>query len=426
VRQLKRSEYRTIREVDMRTFRGTHHAWILALLVVAWNGADATDGHQLIGIGAVQKSTAGAGVASPKDSTWALLNPAGIALLDRRADLSVELFAPDRSIEPAGPGLSALGGASLANNSAGRSSDDSVFIIPSLGMVSPIGKGACGIGLYGVSGMGVDYANPRTTIPAMSGESYDRRTEYAVAKLALAYAVPVAAGVYAGGALNGDYARFRSDMLTATYQQTKGAFRWDESLGGGFQVGLLKKWEKIALGGTYISRQWVQTMDLYDDLLSESLDLPQMVQVGVAWDVLPAVELLADYKYINWSGVPQLGNAPAEGGFGWEDQNVVKLGVRWQAGDALVLSAGYSHGNSPIEEDVVFANALFPAIVEDHVTAGVGLSLSDSMQLQVTYMHAFENTLRDNGQGDMYSQAGAGTEISLEEDSFALELAGSF
>jgi len=410
----------------MRTFSKTQHAWILALLLVAWNGADATDGHLLSGLGAVQKSTAGAGVASPKDSTWALLNPAGIVLLGRKADLSVELFAPDRSIEPAGPGLSALGGASLANSSAGRSSDDSVFIIPSLGMVTPLGKGACGIGVYGVSGMGVDYASPRTTIPAMTGESYDRRTEYAVAKMALAYAVPVAEGLYLGGALNGDYARFRTDMLTAAYTQTKGAFHWDESFGGGFQVGVLKQWDGIALGGTYISRQWMETLDMYDDLLSESLDLPQMVQVGVAWDALPAVELLADYKFIHWSGVPQLGDAPADGGFGWEDQNVIKLGVRWQTSDALTLSAGYSHGNSPIEEDVVFANALFPAIVEDHVTAGVGLALSDSLQLQFTYMHAFENTLRDNGQGDMYSQAGSGTEISLEEDSFSLELAGSF
>ena len=386
----------------------------------------ATDGHQLIGLGAIQKGTAGAGVASGKDATWVLLNPAAIQDLEPRIDVNIEYFAPDRYMEPTGPGLPQLGGASLANSSAGRSSDDDAFYIPSVAIIFPDGEGKWGLGLYAVGGMGVDYDSPRTTVPLMSGESFDSMTEYGVSKLALAYSYPIATDLYVGVQGSLDYARFRTDMATPEFRQTKGNGDWDDSLGAGFQLGILKKFEKLAIGGTYISRQWMESFDQYDDLFIGPLDIPQMVQVGLSYHVIPQVELLLDYKFINWNSVDAIGKDPAQGGFGWDDQNIVKVGVTWDVNDAVTLRTGYSHGNSPIDEEVVFANALFPAVMEDHVTFGASYDLNERSSLHVAYMHAFENILRDSGKGDTYSQAGAGTEISMEEDSVTLQLTHLF
>lgn len=146
----------------------------------------------------------------------------------------------------------------------------------------------------------------------------------------------------------------------------------------------------------------------------------------MSWKAHPRLELLTDYEYINWSGVKALGDEPHEGGFGWEDQHVIKVGAVWSVTERCRLSTGYCYGRSPINEEVVFANSLFPAIVEHHVTFGVGFDLTEHSSVQLTYMHAFENTLRDSGKGDMYSRAGRGTEITLEEDTLSVQYSYRF
>ncbi|MCB1322326.1 MAG: outer membrane protein transport protein, partial [Leptospiraceae bacterium] len=202
----------------------------LALLValsiaVMHNPALATDGTQLIGIGPIQKGTGGAGVASARDATWAILNPASIIALGKRVDGSLEVFAPDRFMDSEGP-------SGLANSAAGRSEDDSVFYIPTIGMICDCEIGTFGMGIYGINGMGVDYNSSRT-LPGAAG-GFDRRTEYAVAKAAFSYAYPVSDSFTLGGALNLDYARLRTDSLNAAFAQTAGQNRWDDAFGMGF------------------------------------------------------------------------------------------------------------------------------------------------------------------------------------------------
>ncbi|HSR87379.1 MAG TPA: hypothetical protein VLL07_00375, partial [Pontiella sp.] len=80
----------------------------------------ATEGINLIGIGPVQQGTAGAGVASAKDSTWFILNPAGLTDLERGVDSSLQVFAPHRTID------------STTNPTSGEKTDTSSFVIPSL------------------------------------------------------------------------------------------------------------------------------------------------------------------------------------------------------------------------------------------------------------------------------------------------------
>lgn len=391
----------------------------LILVLAAALPVRATDGTQLIGIGALQKGTGGAGVASPKDMTWVLLNPASIIDLGCRLDVNVEIFAPYRKNKPAGL---------FGNGFAGEMTDDSIFYIPSMGYskACDCGTKAWGIGLYGVSGMGVEYRRSRAIWPRLFLKNYDRRTEYSVAALAFGYDHEIADGWVLGVAPRLNFAMFKSDMLTLNFRQADANDHWDEAYGAGFALGLYKRWDRFALGATYTSRQWMTDFKEYDDLFFESMDLPQTIQVGFAYDISPSLEIVADYKWIDWSGIDQIGREPLQGGFGWKDQNVIKAGLTWYATPKWTFRTGVSTAESPIDEEHVFANALFPAVVEDHVSLGFSYAFDDKNEFHFNYMHAFENELKDNGKGDLFSILGRGTEISLREDTFTFEYSYKF
>ncbi len=71
---------------------------ITALLLVAVP-ALATNGHQMIGVGAIQKMMGGAVTAHPVDATTAISNPAGMAEIGERTDFHFEAFMPKRSVD---------------------------------------------------------------------------------------------------------------------------------------------------------------------------------------------------------------------------------------------------------------------------------------------------------------------------------------
>ncbi len=381
----------------------------------------ATDGHQLVGLGALQIGTGGAGVASAKDSTWVLLNPASIVDLERRFDFSYEVFAPYRYLEPEGPLL-----VPMANRGAGKMSDDSMFFIPAMGAIFPWGDDAVGVGLIAVNGMGVDYRHSRTLIPRIFGENFDRRTKYGVVKLGLAYAHDFGDGWSAGATFTLDYERFKTDMLTLKFWETSGDDEVSDGFGAGLTLGIQKKWDKLSLAAAYTTPQWMEKFEKYPDLLPLPMNLPQMFQAGLAYKFTPALEWVLDYKFIDWNGVKQIGKAPITGGFGWHDQHVLKTGLTWQVSPKWTLRGGTSLAKSPIREDSVFANALFPAIIESHATFGVSYAISKNTDVHFTYEHAFGKTMTDNGKGDIFSVVGKGTKIHLEEDTFTAQYSYKF
>jgi long-chain fatty acid transport protein len=247
-----------------------------------------------------------------------------------------------------------------------------------------------------------------------------------VASLVVAGAYRFDNGWTVGFAPHLGYSRFKSDMLTLRFRQTKGSDDWDDALGAGFSLGVYKDFGRFSLGAAYTSPRWFQEFEDYDDLFFDSMDLPQNIQAGVAYDIRDDLELALDYKWINWSGVDQVAEDPLQGGFGWEDQHIVKAGLTWEVNEAWKLRTGVSHGNSPIEEEVVFANALFPAITETHLAAGATYAFDEKHAVHFTYMHAFENELTDSGRGDLFSKLGRGTEISLKEDTFTVQYSLKF
>ena len=381
----------------------------------------ATEGINLIGIGPVQQGTAGAGVASAKDSTWLILNPAGLTDVDMGVDASLQLFAPVRTINST---------ASLSTGgSAGEQEDDSIFFIPSIS--TSFGcchgeNGFVGLGIYGTSGMGVDYDISRISQDPGGGASVagDMMTELSVAKMTATYAYRGGdSGFSVGAGPILVISRLRTDMILFNpaapppYGYASGD--WDTAYGLGAIIGVNQKFGRLSIGGSYMSEQFMSEFDDYNTLLADSLNLPQQLTVGAAYNVLDNVELALDYRWTGWAELNTLGDQ-----FGWENQNIIKAGVTWGVTDALTLRGGISYGESPIDENTAFSNALFPAIMETHLACGASYAW-EKWAVHAAYIHALENEITANG-NDTGGLIGAGTQISMYQNSLTAGVTYTF
>ena len=88
------------------------------------------------------------------------------------------------------------------------------------------------------------------------------------------------------------------------------------------------------------------------DFVDTDFDVPPTAVIGFAFEVNPELTLVGDLQRIWYGSVASLGNLNTafEGrlgsdnglGFGWDDINILKLGVQWQYSPSLTLRAGVS------------------------------------------------------------------------------------
>jgi len=336
---------------------------IVAAIAATTMQIHATDGINLIGIGPIQQGTAGAGVASAKDSTWLILNPAGLTDVEMSVDASFQYFAPVRTVD-----------------AGGEQKDDSAFVIPSIS--TSFGcchgeNGSIGLGIYGTSGMGVDYD------PGLGPNG--SMTELSVAKMTATYAYKFGdSGLSIGAGPIFVISQFKTDMGMQSGD-------WDTAYGAGAIIGINQHFGRFTIGGSYMSEQFMSEFDEYSAIMPESFNLPQQVTVGAAYNVLDNVELVLDYRWLGWKELDTIGDQ-----FGWDNQNIVKAGVTWGVTDALTLRGGISYGKSPIDEDSAMMNALFPAIIETHLACG-GSYAWEKWAAHLAYIHALENEITATG-----------------------------
>jgi len=141
---------------------------------------------------------------------------------------------------------------------------------------------------------------------------------------------------------------------------------------------------------------------------------PDMIGFGLALQATDELLIVADVKRIGWASVMEnfsmkfeADTIASNGGFSgkvldvalfqnWEDQMVLALGAAYEVSKDLTVRAGYNHATNPIPDK--YLNALFPAIIEDHVTAGVGYRFGNSsVDLSVQKALETENTNSGNG-----------------------------
>ncbi len=410
--------------------KSTRNSLRIAALAIAFVSlsAHATNGYQLIGIGSYQKSLGGAVTANPGSAMTAVSNPAGMARVGARADFSMEAFMPDRSVD--------------FTASMGDVADSAVDIygVPAIGWTAPTSEGSevyFGGGMYGTSGMGVDY--PQTTM-RQNGE-WSGYSNVAFWQMAPGFAWNVNERYSVGVTLNIDYqsAAFKQSLEHATEGFNFDLGRGASGFGLGFGLGLLYDVnDQLTVGFNYKSKQHFSPMEyqLADGDISHpqmggdfeagtyklDLDFPQQAALGMAYSPNEKVTVSADIKWINWSDTMDKLSVTGPGGEfpmdpGWDDQTVYALGVAYGLSERVTLRAGYNYAESPFGDSQAGQNLLLPAIVETHYTVGMNVVLNNHWELAWHYMEAPEKTLTDSS---------SGAKISLSEQSFGFNIGYRF
>ncbi len=427
----------------------TYHTLVITLAAVYVPGtALATNGYQLIGVGAYQKSLAGAVTANPGSAMTAVTNPAGMARIGSRADFSMEAFMPEREAD-----FSALGG-----NTADSAVD--TYGVPAIGWTAPVNHENrdvyFGGGMYGTSGMGVDYAptlmmqaHPTTGQPVF----WDGYSNISFWQMAPTVAWNQTERLSLGVSLNIDYqsVAFRQRAMQDTDGDGAGdsvASNFDlgrstSSFGLGLSFGMMYDLtENLDLGLAYKSRQEFSELEYQlaqGDITDATgnplpagtykldLDYPQQASAGIAYQATPALTVSADVKWIDWSDT--MDKLAVEGSGvsvamdpGWDDQTVYAIGVAYAVTDRFNLRAGYNHADSPFGDNEISRNLILPAVVEDHYTIGGDYRFNNHWELAAHYMHAPEETFTAPADDPIAPNA----EIKLGETSFGLNIGYRF
>jgi long-chain fatty acid transport protein len=410
---------------------------IFSVMAMIATSAQATNGDNLMGIGPISRSMGGVGIAAPQDAISAVFaNPAAMCFGP---------FCPSSEFNFAGtlfmPKVDAkvtLGGTTYQANSA-----SSIYSIPAIGFSVPITNNMplwrFGLAAYGVTGLGADYRNTALDQsrfagfggnPLIAGEY----TNLQIMKFAPSIAFEPSNNFSLGMAFHIDYATL--DMRSGS----------STGYGFGVQLGAIyKPHDRISLGLTYVTPQTVthsKVRDFDGNGVADDLDLqsPQQVGIGIAFDIIPNTFLIeVNGKWINWA------NAKGYNDFDWEDQYVFGLGAQYKVTPKLSLRAGYNYGKNPVKEHTNFSGldpkqvqgktmpmyyyetfrAIgFPAVVEHHLSFGIGYEFTNRLGIHLGYTHAFSNTIRERGTA--LNGQPVSIESTLSEDSIEFGLTWRF
>ncbi|MCW8917370.1 MAG: outer membrane protein transport protein [Gammaproteobacteria bacterium] len=352
--------------------------------------AHATNGDQMLGVTATQWGMAGAVVAAPQDAGTVLTNPAGLATLEMeefRVDMGFGFLNPPRK----------------AN---GEESDSDLYMIPSGAMAVRVDdKLTLGMGMAGLSGMGVDFADIMAAAPGNQAVVTTKQFY----KIAPGFAYKVNEQLSLGAALNIDYQSLAIHNASFTLPQNQG-YGFGASLGMTYKLN-----EQLQFGASYTSEQdmdafkWNTSAGSYE----MTMNAPQMLQAGVAFTPREDLLIEFDIKQIAFSEVLDSVDFKTPAGmskmnFGWDDQTVFAIGIQKQLNPKTQVRVGYNYGESPIGPEDVDNNIGSLAVTEQHLSLGLTRQLSKKMYGSFSYVHAFAN--------EITSSTPSGNTIELEQN----------
>jgi len=402
---------------------------VVIISLTALEIAYATNGDNLIGVGPVSRSLGGTGIAAPQESITAIFqNPAALGAC------------------PCGQKSESVFGGTVFDPSVhakittpmGTYEGDSKhkpFVIPAVGVTMALDeKIRVGIGAYGVSGMGVDYRGKQWDMDGNPANGFegDIYTKIEIMKFTGMLSYQVLEDLALG---------FSANMAYNNLDLGAGGTH-DYSFGG--QLGLLYHLGMVDLGASYTlpqksSHARVANFDAAMGSTSlDTLDLesPSMYGVGIAVNPTDKLMFEFDTKYLDWE------NADGYKDFDWESQWAFAAGVQYKPISQLALRIGYNYAKNPVKEHNGWDPAGMsdiqgtpvptmgyemmrviglPAVVEHHLTMGVGYAVTEDVTLNVGYMHAFENSISETSAGDAFT-----IESEMSENSYSFSVAWAF
>lgn len=355
-------------------------------LAAAASQAAATNGDYMLGLSAIQNGMAGAVVAMPQEATTVLVNPAGMAALnikDVRFDLGIGFLNPPRQIN-------------------GFESDSNLYMMPTGAVAFRVNDQlTLGMGLGGISGMGVDFSD---TMIATGNQSLVTTKQFF--KVSPGFAYRLNDSVAIGATINLNY---QSLALSGFSPAGRFDLPQNQVFGWGVTAGLI--WTinpALQFGAAWSSKQNMSAFEWNTSAgkITMDMDAPQTFTLGLAWKPMPGLLIEGDIKRINYSNVMDTiafgrpagytGAVPAAMPFGWSNQTIYALGIQKDIDDKTQVRVGFNYGKSPIGPEDVNANLGSLAVVEKHLSLGLSRRLGDKVTGSLSYVHAFKNSVTSN------------------------------
>lgn len=356
---------------------------------LAWGAQDAmaTNGDQMLGVTATQWGMAGAITAAPQDAGTVVTNPAGLAVIEMdefRADMGFGFLNPPRKVN-------------------GTDSDSDLYLIPSgaLGF-RPNDRLSVGLGMAGMSGMGVD-------VPFVMGNNPQVATTKQFYKIAPGFAYKLNDRLALGAALNINYqslamAMFAGNPADPTNAQVNLQLPQNQVYGFGGSLGLIFQFSpRFQLGASYITKQNMDAFEwnAFNGRYSMTMDGPAQLAVGLAFRPSDTLLIEADVKRIEFSDVlgtvnltTPMGVMPMQ--FGWEDQTVFAIAMQKEINPRTTVRLGFNYGESPIGPEDVDSNLGSLAVTEEHASLGVTRQMGKKVFGSLSYVRAFHNEVQSS------------------------------
>lgn len=399
--------------------------------------AFATDGYFSHGYGMKAKGMGGAATASTDNAFAGANNPATAAFAGNRTEGGIDWFSPKRSTDAAmgGPGT--------------ITSDSNNFLIPEFGYNRTYdAKTSYGLTVYGNGGMNTNYpTNPvgggstsmgvnlqQLVVAPTLSYKLDETQSVGVSPLLIYQAIDIK-GISHFGQMGASQ--------NAAKLSNNGA---SSSTGMGVRLGYFAKVnDRLDVGVSYSPKTKMSKFDEYTGLFNSSFDIPENYNVGAAIKVLPTVKLSMDYQRINYNKVKAIGAPTANllacmggdsssclggsngPGFGWQNINVIKLGLEWQQTAALTLRAGFNKSDNPVKSEDVTFNIMAPGVMTKHYTLGGTYALDKEREVTLAYMYAPESSVTG---GNLFAGSmtplGSKDTIRMKQQSFGVQYAWKF
>ena len=366
---------------------------LIALSLIAATTLQATNGDNLIGVGAKARGMGGVGIAVSHGAESGLSNSALITSVEgTEISFGGTLFAPTIKTQING------------TRDTEYTSDADLNMIPEVSIAHKINDNwYIGVGMWGTAGMGTDYSKAGTFSPGTGTfANFNMVTNLQL----LQFGVPIA---YKTGGLSiaftpimqygnldinfKNISRGAPNPIPAGTIYTVGA-GLAQDFGFGYNLGLAYDFSNgLTLGAIYKSSIEMN----YDGQISnaasqfglttigDTLEQPSEFGIGIAYE-MGEHTFAFDYKKIKWSSTKGYGD------FGWEDQSVYAFGYQF-AQDNWALRVGYNRADSAVVEQANPAlnmlNLLgFPANAETHYTLGGTYDISSAFSVDLAYVYS--------------------------------------
>ncbi|TKA89449.1 hypothetical protein FAZ79_05750 [Guyparkeria sp. SB14A] len=438
------------------TFKRTLLAAAVTGAVLATGTAQATNGYFSHGFGVKSKGMGGSGVAFANNSAMIIAtNPAGITDVDNQITGELAYFKPIRGYDYTTTNP-------MGSVSGSGDSDREGFFIPGLAFTYALTeRDSVGLAMYGSGGMNTDYPADSGNYLGFPGVPADGpygdgeagvdlkqlfitptyARELMDDRLSVGVSAVIARQSFSAKGLanfngTGPVAQATGLPPFSVAPQNMTGQGHDSAWGYGGKLGVtFKATDRISLAASYQSKIEMDEFDKYSGLFAEGgdFDIPATWTVGLAADLTDDITVTADYQRIEYSDVKAISNPSTAylnqclgswmstgaagpnclggsdgAGFGWDDVDVIKLGVQWQATPKLQLRAGWNHGDNPISSEDALFNTIAPGVVENHYTVGFSYAMGSNHEIHGSFMYAPEVDVKGENQflSDLAAQNG--------------------